>query len=199
MEYDILIPSCKYYNEISDLIDEIEPTLPEGVNIIHSGFKTCASTNRNYTLSRSKAPYVIMMDDDIGGFFKGWSEKLINLLIHNKNVTMVSARLINEKCEPALMMNIQPDLSGRYQIVNGYLPSACIAFRNNGARFDEEFIGSSWEDTDFCDTLHSIHPNGVFIIDNEVRLIHKNEMKSGDSSTFFRNKAYYVKKHGRVL
>jgi glycosyltransferase involved in cell wall biosynthesis len=192
--YDIIIPTCKSHKEIEPQVKAIQETVSKDIQIIVTGFKISAAANRNYGLQQAKAPYVVMLDDDITGFSPGWSEYLIRT-VQKFTAAMVSARLINSDGSCALMMNIIPFLADPYQVVDGYLPSACIAFRNDGTRFDENFEGSGWEDTDFCDSLHTKYPRGKFIIDNSVQLIHANEMKNGNAQMFERNKKYYMRKH----
>jgi hypothetical protein len=148
----------------------------------------------------SNADAVVMLDDDISGLTPGWDAALIRALEEVPGAVMVSARLMNADGTVGTMMSIKPDLSPQRQVVEkGYLPSACIAFRRyRAAWFDENFIGSGWEDTDFCDTLHTINPSGVFAICNDIRVVHRNEMKNGSAVNFELNKRYYMKKHGRV-
>lgn len=199
MHYDIIIPTCKSREEIEPQVQAIRATVPEHTHIIVTGFNVSAAVNRNYGLQQATAPYVVMLDDDISGFFPGWADILCGFLTPFGfwKAAMVSARLINVDGTPGTMMDIEPDLRFNFQIVNppGYLPSACVAFRNDGLRFDESFEGSSWEDTDFCDTLHLRYLGHFFVIANEVRLLHANEMKNGNSRVFERNKRYYMQKH----
>jgi glycosyltransferase involved in cell wall biosynthesis len=199
MYYDIIIPTCQSREAISKQIEDIRATIAPDTRIIVTGFNISAAANRNYGLHQSTAPYIIMLDDDITGFFPGWADMLVEYLqpFNFWKVAMVSARLINADGTLGTMMDIEPDLRFNFQLVNppGYLPSACVAFWNDGSRFDESFEGSSWEDTDFCDTLHLQYPGQFFVIANDVRLIHNNEMKNGTSQVFERNKRYYMQKH----
>jgi len=202
MQFDILVPTCKPAHRLEKFISDLLATSYAGADdLIVTSKQVSAACNRNYALHFATAPYVIMLDDDITGFYQGWDIELLKILENsNGDFSMVSARLMNNDGTPATMMNITPDLTGPLQYVSpGYLPSACIAFRNDGLRFDENFEGSSWEDTDFCDTLHKQYPEGKFVIANSVRLVHANEMKNGNSNQFHINKAYYQQKHGRVV
>lgn len=198
--YDILVPTCKSYEKVKDLVARIMETSDTTAGNL---FVTCknvsASVNRNYALQHATAPVVIMLDDDIEGFFPGWDEMLVDALYDGPEHRMVSARLMNKDGTPGTMMDIKPYLDSEFQFVKGFLPSACIAFHNDGTRFDENFIGSGWEDTDFCVSLQKRYPEGEFLIANEVKLVHNNEMKNGNSVMFERNKNYFFKKHGGVL
>ena len=198
--YDILIPTCKPYDKVKELVARIMETSDTTAGNL---FVTCknvsASINRNYALQYATAPVVIMLDDDISGFFPGWDEMLVEALYLSPKHVMISARLMNANNTPGMMMSIEPNLEGKFQYVNGFLPSACIAFHNDDTRFDENFIGSGWEDTDFCVSLQKKYPEGEFLIANEVKLVHNNEMKNGNSVMFEKNKAYFEQKHGGMI
>jgi glycosyltransferase involved in cell wall biosynthesis len=185
--------------DVLQQIRDIEQTTPVGTQLCVSGFNASASVNRNYCLDRSNAEYIVMLDDDITGFTYGWADRLVKTLFDNTDVVMVSARLMNDDGTFGTMMDIAPNLDDIIQVVDHrYLPSACIAFRRDTRlRFDENFIGSGWEDTDFCDTMHKLYPNGLFVINNKIQLIHRNEMKNGNSDAFRANKNYYMNKHKR--
>ena len=200
LAYDILVPTCKPYEKVKELVARIMETSDTTAGNLHVTCKNVsASINRNYALQHATAPVVIMLDDDISGFYPGWDETLVEALHLSSNHVMVSARLMNKDNTPGTMMNITPNLTGEFQYVNGFLPSACIAFYNDGTRFDENFIGSGWEDTDFCVSLQKKYPKGEFLIANEAKLIHNNEMKNGNGIMFAKNKAYYLKKHGVIV
>jgi glycosyltransferase involved in cell wall biosynthesis len=200
MGYDIIIPTCKKRHEIDDLLSRISKTAPSVSSVIATCMPASASVNRNYGIYKSNSDYIVMVDDDISGFFCGWADILVDSLACIMGCCMVSARLMDSYGTPGIMMSHRRDIIGGTIIVDpGYLPSACVAFRRDGTRFDENFIGSGWEDTDFCDSLHVRYPYGVFAINNDVRLIHANERKNGNDSNFEINKQYYLKKHGRIL
>lgn len=197
-KYDVLVPTCSPIDTIADFLSELRNSLPEDVNLIISHFPVSAAVNRNYCLMNSKSEYVIMLDDDMCGFTYGWSDSLVKALVET-DAAMVSARLINPDGSFGCMMDIEPNTSKILQTVpKRYLPSACVAFRNDGCRFDEQFIGSSWEDTDFCDTLQKRYPEKIFLIHNGVRLIHHNDQKNGNPEVFAINREYYAGKHGRI-
>lgn len=91
---DILIPTCKSKDEIFPQLEEMNKNTPE----IHSIFTTymnwSAAKNRNYAHRNATSPYVIMVDDDILGFFRGWATVLIEPLVNNPDIRFCSARLM---------------------------------------------------------------------------------------------------------
>lgn len=190
---DIIIPTCKSQKGIEPFLRKVQESISDNFNILPTCFRASAATNRNFGLNMSMSEIVIMMDDDIKGFFPGWADELIKPL--QNEVVMVSARLMQSKTKPGVMMNITPDLSKQYQsIPEQLLPSACIAFRKDDTRFDEAYIGSGWEDTDFCYQLNAKYPEGKYLINNDVKLIHKNEMKNQMNTNFLKNKFYFKSK-----
>ena len=191
---DIIIPTNKELKKLKKQISNIESTVNGDYKVLPTCFKASAATNRNYGLNQAKSEIVIMLDDDIKGFFHNWANLLIESL-QDPDVVMVSARLMHNENKAGLMMNIKPDLSKDVvEVKDRMLPSACIAFRNDGTRFDEAYIGAGYEDTDFCMQLNEKYPNGKYMIDNRVKLIHKNEMKNQLNGQLMRNKYYFFDK-----
>jgi len=193
---DIIIPTCKPANKVSGLVKEITATAGVDFKIIPTCFNVSASTNRNYGLNQSISEIVIMIDDDICGLFSGWAGKLIQPLFLDKDIVMISARLMKSKNKLGVMMNITVDLSNEIvEVPERMLPSACIAFRKSELRFDEAYIGAGFEDTDFCMQMRNKYPNGKFLIHNGVPVIHKNEMKNQLlGGRLLHNKQYFESK-----
>ncbi|MDD4980670.1 MAG: glycosyltransferase family A protein [Candidatus Omnitrophica bacterium] len=189
---DIIIPSCKTKG-LLPLIEEVYATSTGAFNlIIASNPEYSAAKNRNAGLMLSAAPYVIMVDDDITGLFKGWNEILISLLEVCPKVSIVSARLIRKDATPAPMMSSKYDLGHDYEIVMK-IPTACIAFRQTAIRFDENFKGSGFEDDAFC-----LDMGPKIIINNLVKVVHLNEMKR-QSQYWQENKEYFERTYANRL
>lgn len=202
---DILIPSCKPYEEIEKQIKEIESSTPEEHRIVAQCEKKSAAKNRNIAHSKAISDFIIMLDDDIKGFYFGWVSDLINPLLSNTNIVFSSARLISEDGNFASMMHTRflTDLSCEFVPA---CPTACFAYRKadldslikfhneDSLPFDESFVGSGWEDTALCADLKKKYPHSQFVIVNKCKLIHLNEMKNQHvNNTYKRNKQYYDK------
>jgi hypothetical protein len=188
----ILIPTCKAEPSI---IDELRRVSPE-TNIIVNSSNNCAAFNRNRTLEQVEiGELVVMMDDDMTGFFPNWLDRFVEPFTKFKDVVMVSARLLRPDDRPGIMVGDNYDVETTYVVVEKRrLPTACIAFVYDGTTFDESFVGSGFEDDDFCKRLSIKYPNGLFVINNRVRLIHKNEMKQQGGRNWELNRRYYLKK-----
>jgi glycosyltransferase involved in cell wall biosynthesis len=147
--------------------------------VVVSDQEGSAAFNRNYCLEKAKGDIIIMVDDDITGFFPGWDEVLIKPL-EDPSVSIVSARLNTPMMYDGTEFNI--------------VPSACIAFRKTGIRFDENFVGG-FEDTDFCKQMEQAHPSKHTVINEECKLIHLNEKKRQHMTEA---RKVFVKKWGLV-
>lgn len=200
---DIIIPSNKVFGELSLMVNILKQYDDTEYNYIVTGFNGSASLNRNYGLIKaceSKNEYIIMMDDDIFGRYENWQHDLIKPLIEDENVKISSARLITRRGEYAPMMGVSMEKTDdEYTICNGVVVSACIAFRKkdiNDIWFDNRYVGSGFEDTDFCMQMNNKFPGCKFIVNNECRLVHRNEMKN-QKETFYHNRNYFAKKWNR--
>jgi FkbM family methyltransferase len=195
MNPDIIVPTCKSLEELSPLMSDMQ-----GHSLGCRTLATCtaasAAKNRNIGLDWAKSDIVIMIDDDIGGFSPGWWQELIRPL-SDPDIVMVSARLMKPDGTPGAMM-FTGDLVREICEVPR-VPTACIAFRNDGTRFDDGslpdspdkngYIGSGFEDDDFCARLQEKYPSGKVVINNRVKVVHFNEMKNQHGKYYDANKA----------
>jgi len=192
-------PDVIIVTHVSEL--EISPmrVYVEGYSLDCNVIPTCrigksASINRNYGLSLAKAPVVIQVDDDVAGFYRGWWRDLISPM-EDPNVIFVSARLMTEEGSFAGMMYGSYNLDMPTEDVP-QAPTACCAFRRDGLKFDESLTGSGFEDKLFCWQLRKRYTNGRILINNECRIIHRNEMKNQHGDYYEHNKKIYEEKTG---
>jgi len=103
--------------------------------------------------------------------------------------------LLTRYGKPGCMVGENYDMNKEFaEVEQRQLPTTLIAFRNNHIRFDEMFIGSGFEDNDFCRQFGREYPNGKFVICNRVKVIHLNEMKNQKGRYWEVNKNYFLKK-----
>jgi hypothetical protein len=191
----ITIPSIK--DNLEEQLKCIQETSTGNFSIYTSQTKNSASYNRNRCLEQSvDNDFVIMIDDDISGFFTGWNEVLVKPFMEDNRICLVAARLINKDGTIHATIAGNRDTSNRLCVV-GTVCSACIAFRKTEIRFDENFVGSGFEDTDFVRQIVQNNNGGKIVINNDCKLIHINEMKgqTGENNTV--NQRYYVEKWSR--
>lgn len=190
---DIIIPTIKKIEEIKKLVIDIKKTTDSENIIIPTCKDGSAAYNRNYGLNKAKNDIIIMLDDDITGFYDGWDFDLIKLL--KENVIVVSARLFNPDGTPGTMVGADYNLDKEViELQSRRVPTACIVFRNDGIRFDENYIGSGFEDDDFMNQLGIKYPKGKVLISNKCQLIHLNEKKNQTGDNWIKNKKYYLEK-----
>lgn len=179
---DIMIPTIRRREEIQPQIDEIRKHTRRPHRIIASCQRdVSAAKNRNLCLEYARGEFLIMVDDDISGFYPGWEDGLLAPLAADPLVCLVSARLMNPDGTVGPMCGVGRTMSQPLIEVRPrrdcVLPSAAIAFRNLGLRFDEGFIGSGFEDGDFCFQLFALNSQHKFLVNNKCQLIHANEAK----------------------
>lgn len=198
----ILIPTLLPQEKLRKIVEEIKQTT--GLDAICSCVKASASVNRNICIDRaclSDGDIVIMLDDDITGFYEGWLSDLVKPM-QDANVVMASARLLradgvtfNETCSQCF--DAEPEEIEIKRHGDCLIPTAAISFRYKGIRFDESYVGSGWEDNDFCLQYLQKFPESKFIQSNRCRLIHLNEMKNQKGHYWERNVSVFIRKWGK--
>lgn len=190
----IIIPTCKTEKEIQGLLDELYARSTGPRQILPICSTGSAAVNRNAGLNAVNYEVVIMVDDDIRDLPYGWNQMLADTLFKYRGA-MVSARLMQPNGRVGHLMGGAPPILGQRTVaVEGKLATACVAFRRSELRFDEAFVGSGFEDDDFCFQIRRKDPEAVFLVDNRVMVTHVNEMKNQTGDNFDLNKAYLKKK-----
>ena len=169
--------------QIKDIKDNL---YYKDVEVFASCINQSAAKNRNHCLDKAIGDIIIMLDDDITGFFPGWDKALIKPLEDN-SVSIVAARLTKIDGANAPMMY----QGTKFNIV----PAGCIAFRKTGVRFDEGY-GVGFEDTDFCLQMEQAFPNKHTIINEDCRLIHSRIIDRRKDS--YKSRRYFFNKWGWV-
>lgn len=192
---DIIVPTCLDDKSVpTDLTDMLYEYNNQN-RIIMTCMPGSAATNRNLGLNFSRSEIVIMMDDDIRGLFLGWDMLLIEPLLRDNAIVYVSARLLDSNGNIAPAMGAPDDTRSSW-VECATAPSACVAFRNTDLRFDENYVGSGWEDTDFVRQLKMEYPKGKIVVNNMVKLVHLNEMKNQRGENYEKNRKFYNSKWG---
>lgn len=164
-----------------------------------------AAKNRNKVIDEAKGDLIIMLDDDISGFYPDWIYDLVTpLLCHRNLYSIVSARLIYANGKTAPQLGGDGNDSGplvpaiHEPTVLNITCSAAIAFyKSDNIRFDENYIAAVYEDTDFCMQYREKYPDRKIMINNRCRLVHGNEGKRGgikNAATV--NREYFAEKWG---
>ena len=201
-EYGIL----KQKNDILKAVDN-EHTY----DIYFSCKKVSTPVNRNSCIDNTSGDIIIMLDDDVTGYYFGcFSELIAPLCAFPDKYSIMAARYLRKDG------SIGPQLgNGGVYATNGkdvqkaihspetglnLVGSACIAFYRDDTRFDENYIsGGAYEDTDFCMQINKKYPDKIIAINNRCKLIHNCEGKGRGSSpgkhdNWLHNRSYFNKK-----
>ena len=209
MKFNVIIPSCKKIQELEMFVNVLKgydtPDTP--VRYIPTGLPSSASVNRNYGLLQvdQDCEFVIMIDDDMGGFFTGWQEKLVGPYFNEPKVKAVAARLLTPTGDLSPMLGCDADLSVPYKQAQNVVITAAVVYKradilgDNPVFFDESYIGSGYEDTDYCFQLSKRYPDAVFLVNNECKLIHFHEMKNQHGKYEQHNKSFFEHKWAERL
>lgn len=207
---DVIVPTRSSRERLSGLVRQIEETAGVPVVVHVTGCDGSAAVNRNAGLDlavrgrRSSADdLVAMVDDDVEFFLprsRGWLRRML-LRMSRPEVVMVSAQLHRSDGKFAYMTGLQdcglePRLAGETVVPSRRLLTACCAFKPSGCRFDESFVGSGFEDIDFCRQLAIARPDGVFVVCHAAGVVHRNECKEQGGENWDRNLAHYEGKWG---
>lgn len=200
---EVIIPTRRRVDQLIDLVGQIRDTAGCRVDIIYTGVDTSASINRNIGLSQLRGEVAVMVDDDIEfpARYAGWLKVMLAAL-DRPEVVMVSAQMFDAGGAYAYMTGLddcgnKPKSDGETVVPSKRLLTACCAFKHCGLRFDEGYIGSGFEDVDFCNQLALKRPDGMFLVCHGARAVHRNECKNQRGEYWRRNEAFYIRKWGK--
>ena len=173
-------------------IQEIMENPPSGeYEVIASCIKQSAAKNRNWVVDNAKGDIIIMIDDDITGFYPGGADILVDGLFFDNSISILSARPLRPSggWSPILGDSSQPPKPAEYQKCIhtpqtglNICGSATIAFWRDGCpRFDEEYQGATYEDSDFCMQMNKKYPDKIVAFANKCNIIHNEERKGRDN------------------
>ena len=193
---DVIIPSCRKLTDpgITDMLADLEKNRKTYGKIIFTGEDFCAAHNRNMGLEKSTARYIIMLDDDIRKFTPGWDALLIRPLVEDPEIMITSARFTdaNGNFTP-VMAEVEDYAIPLTRTKNDLTPSACMAFERTDIKFDYAYVGSGFEDTDFCMQMKKKFPRRKTVRVNSCVLVHLHEAKK-QHINFTKNQSYFATK-----
>lgn len=200
----VIIPSILAPVQLLELEQKLIETADYPCEVIKSCSLNSASINRNDGIHLAgNCEMIVMVDDDILPLNNDWLRILIETL-SRPDVAMVSSQLYKaDGVTPAYMTGLQdcdllPKDVGITEVPTKRLLTACCAFKPNGCLFDETYVGSGFEDIDYCNQLAAKRPNDLFLICHDSHVIHYNEQRQQRGSNWTRNKNHYESKWGKV-
>ncbi len=202
---EIIIPTEKSWDDLGPMTRAIFVTCGLVCNFIHvTAYRGSAAYNRNRGLEAATVPAnhpIIMLDDDIGCFPDNWARDLLATFAKHPTCVMLSPQLLRPDGSPAFMMGMDevyhpspPPDTGVTICPTQTLLTACVVLRKNHIRFDEGFVGSGFEDRAYCDDLRKLYPDGLWMVDHDVKVVHRNEMKNQGGEYAEKNRAYYAER-----
>ena len=189
---DIIIPTLRSREAVQPLVEEIEQTAACPVRIHATCASASAARNRNIGLEQAVSKTIIMVDDDITGLPPGWAVQMVAVMSDHPNCEMASPRLMTPDGRFGVMTGLPSATRTDCEVLRAReLCTACVAIRNSGLRFDEEYIGSGFEDNDFCRQLIVHNPLAEFICIHDLRVVHLNEKKNQGGEFWTANQRYF--------
>lgn len=141
-----------------------------------------------------------MLDDDVVKLPPGWGRRMAHIMETHPNCYMCSPRLLRPHGGFGHMTGEPTNgFIGCEVLRRRELCTAMIAIRNTGIMFDENYIGSGFEDNDYCRQLVRQFPNAEFICIHDLQVTHLNEQKNQSGRYWQTNKAYFMQKWGRTI
>lgn len=197
---DIVIPTEKSWDDLGPTTRAIAAFCGLANKYVHvTGYRGSAAYNRNRGLDAATSDPIIMLDDDIEGFPENWARDLLDTFAKYPNCVMLSPQLLRPDGSQAFMMGMDelfhpggPPDTGVTVLPSQKLLTACVVIRRNSLRFDEGFVGSGYEDLAYCDDLRQLYPDGSWMVDHDVKVVHRNEMKNQSGEFYEKNRAYYA-------
>lgn len=175
----LLIATVRTNEELRPLVEEIRMTVASDLKLVISSSRESVAINVNRGLNNAEGDFILKVDDDITGFQRGWDLKLIEPMQRDPMIGAVAARLLNKDGSVQLTCSRDVNMHPEWLVTDRpIVPFCCVAFRNDGTRMDERYVGSGYDDGDYCNQLRVKIPNVKFAIHNEVRVIHKHEQKN---------------------
>lgn len=185
--FDICIPCWELSPKLKATIDSLATgpaRIASPAKLIINVEKQSVVRNRSACLAESSAPFVLWLDDDVVFEQKGWDDYLWQRINHNPQVGVIGVRVKHWQLldrTPLRAEGLAADVCGAVMMTRK-LP---------GVGFDDHYVGSQWEDTDYC---FEVRKAGYHVLqDNRVSVLHYNEEKNRNYSD---NQVYFCRKWG---
>jgi hypothetical protein len=150
----VIIPAYDDTPQLRRAIWSIRRTADLPFQLVIARAKQSVAKNRNMGMARAKCDLIFFMDDDVL-LPPGWASRMVAVLASRKDMGAVSSHLMFSDGSPQTRRaDLEP---GEFWQIT--IPGTCFVFsrqRITGAFFDENYLGSQWEDTDFMWQLQEL-------------------------------------------
>jgi glycosyltransferase involved in cell wall biosynthesis len=150
-----------------------------------------AAANRNAAIDRASQDLVACLDDDVL-LPPRWLSPLVAALLGDPKLGAVSAVLRFPTGAP--QMRRMPAVGELWDVL---IPGTCFVYsrqRVGDLRFDEGYLGSQWDDTDWMTDVRGMGLRTV--VAGDVVVVHEHRLAQGHHAE--RNAARYRSKWGRL-
>jgi GT2 family glycosyltransferase len=135
----------------------------------------CVAANRNAGRDRARHDLVAFVDDDVLTP-PCWTSRLLATLAARPDAGAVSARLVSLWGQAQTRPDVAPG-----EVAAALIPGTCFVYsrrRVTDQRFDEDYLGSQWEDTDW---MMRVRARGLAtLVNGDVSVLHANELKRNE-------------------
>ena len=187
VQIDVCIPCWELSAKLKTTINALTngpSKLSVPAKLILNVEKQSVVKNRLACLAESRSKYVLWLDDDVVFEKTGWDSYLLEKIQGNADVGVIGIRVKHWQLLDRSPMR-----------PSGFVEDVCGAVmmtrKIEGVNFDDNYVGSQWEDTDYC---FSVRKAGYKVLqDNGIAVIHYNEEKNRE---YVNNRAYFNQKWG---
>jgi len=184
---------CYEENQFTlNTLESIKKNASTNYELIYSPAKLSCAANANRLINMCTTKRIILVDDDIEFTQKNWDDRLMTSLHLDAGIGLVATRLVT-KYNTFFNMQTRVPLG---KLVTGVKIAGCVlAFKDVGIRFDEGFVRSQYDDTDFA--YQYMQKEYLVCVDGSVTAKHMREATC-DSGDFVRKNADYFHKKWSV-
>lgn len=169
----IIVPAYEDTPRLRRALWSIARTTDVPHEVIVACARQAVAPNRNAGLLRAACDLVAFLDDDVL-LPAHWASRLLATLLAADDVGAVSAHLVFPDGSPQTR---RPDLSPG-ELWDIPLPGTCFVYsraRVGDQRFDEGYLGSQWEDTDW---MWRVRARGLrTLMSGDVLVVHDHELR----------------------
>lgn len=188
----VIIPAYRDSPRLRRAIWSVRETADAPYELIVALAPQSVAKNRNAGLARAQHDLVAFVDDDVL-LPAAWLSRLAALLAAHQDIGAASALLAFPDGRPQMQRH---DLAPG-ELWDTVIPGTCFLYsrqRAGDARFDEGYLGSQWEDTDW---MWDLRRRGLrTVVTGDVRARHDHELS--ENHWLEHNAARFEAKWGRL-
>jgi glycosyltransferase involved in cell wall biosynthesis len=189
----IVIPAYEDKPVLRRAIWSITQTVDLPVQLVVAMARQSVARNRNDGLARAKHDLVVFMDDDVL-LPAHWLSQLAAVLLADESIGVVSARMTGPAGEPQNdLARLRPG-----EVRDCIPPGTCFLYsrsRVRGCRFDDRYVRSQWEDSDFM--LQVLQAGLRCVATGSVTVLHENHLTRATDESWVENRKYFFSKWPR--